>query len=124
MPRPRILRDRLQKNPGLRLGIILLMAPLTGASIDIYVPSLPAITNYFGVSVQLVQWTIPSYLIGYSLSQLFCGALSDAWGRRRLLLIGLALYTGTSLLASYSSNLSTLIILRFMQGLGVAGPGV
>ena len=101
-----------------------MMVPLSGASIDIYVPSLPAITNHFGVPVQLVQWTIPSYLIGYSLAQLFCGALSDAWGRRRLLLAALALYTAASLLASFSSTVSILIILRFVQGLGVAGPGV
>ncbi|HEY5812196.1 MAG TPA: multidrug effflux MFS transporter [Terrimicrobiaceae bacterium] len=100
------------------------MAPLTGASIDIYVPSLPALTNHFGVSAQWIQWTIPSYLIGYSLSQLFCGALSDAWGRRRLLLIGLALYTGASLLASFSPNFWVLITLRFVQGVAVAAPGV
>ena len=119
-----ILLQTLRENRTLRLCIILMMVPLSGASIDIYVPSLPAITNDFGVSVQLVQWTIPSYLIGYSLSQLFCGALSDAWGRRGLLLAGLALYTAASLLASYSSSVSILIFLRFVQGLGVAGPGV
>jgi MFS transporter, DHA1 family, multidrug resistance protein len=119
-----IFLQRLRENRALRLGIILMMVPLSGASIDIYVPSLPAITNHFGVSVQLVQWTIPSYLIGYSLAQLFCGALSDAWGRRRLLLAALALYTAASLLASFSSTVSILIILRFVQGLGVAGPGV
>ena len=119
-----IFLQRLRENRALRLGIILMMVPLSGASIDIYVPSLPAITNDFGVSVQLVQWTIPSYLIGYSLAELFYGALSDAWGRRRLLLAALALYTAASLLASFASTVSILIILRFVQGLGVAGPGV
>lgn len=114
----------LQENRALRLCILLLMVPLTGATIDIYVPSLPAITTYFGVSVQLVQWTIPSYLMGYSLAQLFCGALSDAWGRRTLLIIGLALYTSASLLAVYSSSITALILIRFVQGLGVAAPGV
>jgi Bcr/CflA subfamily drug resistance transporter len=119
-----IFLQRLRDNRALGLGIILMMVPLSGASIDIYVPSLPAITNHFGVSVQFVQWTIPSYLIGYSLAQLFCGALSDAWGRRSLLLAALALYTAASLLASVSSTVSALIFLRFVQGLGVAGPGV
>lgn len=55
----------LRQNLSLRLGILLLMVPLTGATIDIYVPSLPAITEHFGTSVRLVQWTIPSYLVGY-----------------------------------------------------------
>ena len=87
-------------------------------------PSLPAITEHFGVPAQLVQWTIPSYLIGYSLAQLFCGAFSDAWGRRGLLIIGIVLYTGASLLAASASSISVLILMRFVQGLGVAAPGV
>jgi MFS transporter, DHA1 family, multidrug resistance protein len=116
--------EALRQNLALRLGILLLMVPLTGATIDIYVPSLPAITAHFGVSVQLVQWTIPSYLIGYSLAQLFCGALSDGWGRRTLLIIGLGLYTGASWLAAFSPSITILILIRFVQGLGVAAPGV
>jgi DHA1 family bicyclomycin/chloramphenicol resistance-like MFS transporter len=117
-------RLNLQQNRTLRLCILLLMVPLSGATIDIYVPSLPAITNHFGGPVQLVQWTIPSYLIGYSLAQLFCGAFSDAWGRRALLIIGLGLYTGSSLLAASSPSVTVLILVRFLQGLGVAAPGV
>jgi DHA1 family bicyclomycin/chloramphenicol resistance-like MFS transporter len=115
---------RLQHNLTLRLSILLAMVPLTGASIDIYVPSLPAITEHFGVPAQLVQWTIPGYLIGYSLAQLFCGAFSDAWGRRGLLIIGIVLYTAASLLAASASSISMLILMRFVQGLGVAAPGV
>ena len=115
---------RLQRNLTLRLSILLAMVPLTGATIDIYVPSLPAITAHFGVTAQLVQWTIPSYLIGYSLAQLFCGAFSDAWGRRALLIIGIVLYIGASLLAASASSISMLILMRFVQGLGVAAPGV
>ena len=115
---------KLQRNLTLRLFILLAMVPLTGATIDIYVPSLPAITAHFGVPAQLVQWTIPSYLIGYSLAQLFCGALSDAWGRRALLIIGIVLYTGASFLAASASSIGMLILMRFVQGLGVAAPGV
>jgi MFS transporter, DHA1 family, multidrug resistance protein len=115
---------RFQHNLTLRLSILLAMVPLTGATIDIYVPSLPAITEHFGVPAQLVQWTIPSYLIGYSLAQLFCGAFSDAWGRRALLIIGIVLYTGASLLAASASSIGMLIFMRFVQGLGVAAPGV
>ncbi len=115
---------KLQRNLTIRLSILLAMVPLTGATIDIYVPSLPAISTHFGVTAQLVQWTIPSYLIGYSLAQLFCGAFSDAWGRRALLIIGIVLYIGASLLAASASSISMLILLRFVQGLGVAAPGV
>jgi DHA1 family bicyclomycin/chloramphenicol resistance-like MFS transporter len=114
---------KLQRNLTLRLSILLAMVPLSGATIDIYVPSLPAITTHFGVPDQLVQWTIPSYLIGYSLAQFFCGAFSDAWGRRALLIIGIVLYTGASLLAASAFSISMLILMRFAQGLGVGAPG-
>ena len=106
---------RLQRNLTLRLSILLAMVPLTGATIDIYVPSLPAITAHFGVLAQLVQWTIPSYLIGYSLAQLFCGAFSDAWGRRALLIIGIVLYIRASLLAASASSISMLILMRLCR---------
>jgi MFS transporter, DHA1 family, multidrug resistance protein len=119
-----ICLESIRQNVAVRLCILLLMVPLTGATIDIYVPSLPAITNYFGASIQLVQWTIPSYLIGYSIAQLFCGALSDAWGRRGLLLAGMGLYTAASFLAAFSPGITALILIRFVQGLGVAAPGV
>jgi MFS transporter, DHA1 family, multidrug resistance protein len=115
---------KLQRNLTIRLSILLAMVPLTGATIDIYVPSLPAISTHFGVTAQLVQWTIPSYLIGYSLAQLFCGAFSDAWGRRVLLILGMVVYIGASLLAASASSISMLILMRFVQGLGVAAPGV
>jgi MFS transporter, DHA1 family, multidrug resistance protein len=115
---------KLQRNLRIRLSILLAMVPLTGATIDIYVPSLPAISTHFGVTAQLVQWTIPSYLIGYSLAQLFCGAFSDAWGRRVLLILGMVVYIGASLLAASASSISMLILMRFVQGLGVAAPGV
>jgi DHA1 family bicyclomycin/chloramphenicol resistance-like MFS transporter len=87
------------------------MVPLTGATIDIYVPSLPAITTHFGVPVQLVQWTIPSYLIGYSLAQLFCGALSDV-GTKSAPDLGISLYTGASCLAAFSPSIAILIGVR------------
>ncbi len=107
-----------------RLMLILFMAPLTGATVDIYVPSLPSIAHVFQAPISLVQFTIPVYLLGYSVSQIFCGSLSDAIGRRPILLFGLILYIVASLLAPLSPNISTLIAIRFLQGIAVAAPGV
>lgn len=104
--------------------VILLMIPLTGAGIDIYVPSLPAITHDFGVTENLVQLTIPAYLIGYSVAQLFYGALSDAIGRKKLLIAGVIFYIITSVVAPFSHTIYTLIFIRFLQGVGISAPGV
>lgn len=113
-----------QEKPWVRILILMLMVPLTGASIDIYVPSLPAITRDFHTQVQFAQLTVPIYLIGYSLAQVIVGSLSDAMGRRRLLIAGLVIYCLASLLAPLSPSITVLMGIRFIQGIAVSAPGV
>lgn len=72
--------------------LILVLTPMSGATIDLYVPSLPYITDHFSSTKTLVQLTITFYLLGYGLCQTFFGALSDSFGRRGLLIFGLFLY--------------------------------
>ena len=104
--------------------MVLLLVPMTGASIDIYVPSLPNITQALQASTHLVQLTIPLYLLGYGLSQAFCGALSDALGRKSLLMAGLVLFIIASVVVPFSPNVYFLMAMRALQGVGVAAPGV
>lgn len=114
----------IKENRYLRILIILLITPITGATVDIYVPSLPAISTYFNVPTHLVQLTVPSYLVGYSLSQVFCGALSDALGRWKILVIMMIIYILATFSATLSPNIYVLIAIRFIQGIAVAAPGV
>ncbi len=106
------------------LFIALLMTPLSGATIDIYVPSLPAIHHYFRVSNTLVQLTVAVYLFGYGILQIVFGTMSDIFGRKKLLLISLPIYIIVSLLAPFSPNIGILLLLRFLQGVFIAAPGV
>lgn len=112
-----------QKTLSKSVLVILLISVffLLGIAVDLYVPSLPAIEHYFHATRHLVQFTICLYILGYALGQLFVGALSDVYGRRKLLLISAAVFTIVSGLCIVSGNVVVLIIYRLLQGMAVAG---
>ncbi len=102
-----------------RLFILLFMfATLGQLAVDLYLPSLPAISRDFAVSHATAQMTIAVYLLGLGASQLFYGPWSDAVGRRRPLLTGVGLTVFGSLLCCIAPNIHILILGRLLQGLG------
>ncbi|MBN2479568.1 MAG: multidrug effflux MFS transporter [Parachlamydiales bacterium] len=97
---------------------------LLGMAIDLYVPSLPYIANYYKVSPSLVKFTISFYMLGYGFGQMFLGIISDSLGRKKILIFCSILFTIFSLLAVFSKSIYYLNFFRLMQGLSVAGLGV
>src|ERR1700750_1347542 len=96
---------------------IALMTASIAIAIDSMLPALPKI----GQSLHLAdpndaQLVIGVYFLGFGLSQLFFGSLPDTFGRRPILLGGLAFYMITMLAAGWSTSFSMLLILRFAQG--------
>lgn len=89
-------------------------------AMDAYSPAFPAIQADFGTSPGLVQATLATTLIGLSVGQLIVGPLSDRYGRRRPLAIGLAGYVTASVLCSFAWSIEVLIGARFLQGLSAA----
>lgn len=102
------------------LGVLATLGPL---SIDMYLPSLPTIQADLGVSAADVQLTLSSFLIGFSLGQLFYGPLSDRFGRKPVLLSGVLLYAITSLMCAVTASIEALILVRFFQAFG-CGAGI
>lgn len=100
--------------------IALLAIPLSGLSIDVYVPSLPAISQYFKVDKSLVQLSITAYMVGLGLMQLISGGISDSYGRKKPFLIALFLYILATLSITFTENIYQLLVLRFFQGLTMA----
>lgn len=94
---------------------MLMMQPL---STDLYLASLPSLTEVFQVPVSTVQLTLSLFVIGFGLAQLIVGPLSDRYGRRPVLLSGLGLYLFASILCSLASSVNLLIAARFIQALG------
>lgn len=102
-----------------RLFILLFMfATLGQLSVDLYLPSLPAMSHALKASPGLVQLTIAVYLFGVGLSQLAYGPWSDAVGRRKPLLTGVGLTVAGSLLCCLAPNIHILIVGRLLQGVG------
>ncbi|GGK80742.1 multidrug effflux MFS transporter [Mangrovihabitans endophyticus] len=103
------------------LGFLIAIGPLT---IDMYLPSLPSITDDLQISAAAAQLTLTGTLVGLAVGQLLVGPLSDALGRRRPLLAGVAVHIAASLLSAVAPNLVALGTLRVLQGLGAAAAAV
>lgn len=95
------------------LGLLSAFSLLT---FDLYQPSLPYITSYFGTTHSLSQLTLSIYLFVFGITQLIWGPLIDHFGRRRLLPATLLLAVVASLICVFSPNISVLIFGRALQG--------
>lgn len=92
------------------------MGPL---ATDIYIPSMPAMTEYFGTSNTLVQWTVSAYMLSFCFTPLIVGPLSDHIGRKRPILIGILISIIATVLCFLSHHIYFLIFARFLQGIGL-----
>jgi DHA1 family bicyclomycin/chloramphenicol resistance-like MFS transporter len=101
------------------LGALTAMGPL---AIDMYLPALPEIARELGVPVASVQRSLPSYFIGIAFGQLFYGPLSDRFGRKPALYVGLVIFVGASLGCAFATDVTQLILFRFLQALGGCAP--
>ncbi|HEY5979334.1 MAG TPA: multidrug effflux MFS transporter [Microlunatus sp.] len=112
-------RDQHPRRTIIVLGMLSTFGPI---SLDLYLPSLPELATDLGTSTSSAQLTITACLLGLAVGQLIAGPLSDQFGRRRPLLIGLVCYLLTSLACAFAPTIELLLVLRLLQGLsGAAG---
>jgi DHA1 family bicyclomycin/chloramphenicol resistance-like MFS transporter len=98
---------------------------LHALAIDSMLPALPVIGREFAVADQnRLQWIVTAFVMGAGAGQLIYGPLSDRFGRRPVLLVGLVLYVALSLIASLAPRLELLLAARVLQGLAVAASSV
>lgn len=115
----------IERRPGLLTLLLAALTGLTALSIDMSLPAMPQLQQSFDAGVSAVQLTLSIFLAGFALGQVFCGPLSDRWGRRPVLLAGLALFTVAGFACAASSSLPMLLAARFVQGAGASvGPVV
>lgn len=101
------------------LGVLTATGPL---ATDMYLPAFPQITAEFGATEAQIQLTLTAIMLGLAVGQLVIGPMSDAWGRRVPLLIGVAVFTVTSVLCVFVPSVTAFVALRFLQGVaGAAG---
>jgi MFS transporter, DHA1 family, multidrug resistance protein len=109
---------------GRALPTLLLVLTVFGPiSMDLYLPALPALTVEMGAVTSVAQLTVTACLIGLAAGQLIAGPLSDRYGRRGILLIGVVAYIATSALCAVSPSIELLIVARVVQGLA-GGVGI
>lgn len=97
------------------LGLLAAFGPM---SVDMYLPSLPAIGRDLSATPAAVQLTLSAFFVGFAIGQLVYGPLSDRYGRRPMLLSGIALYVATSALCALSPDVDNLIAYRLLHALG------
>ncbi len=107
------------------LLVTLVLGGLTATpplAMDMYLPALPQVTEALTAPAATVQLTLTACLAGMALGQLVVGPMSDRWGRRRPLLIGLAVYVLATALCALAPTVEFLVAFRLAQGLaGAAG---
>ena len=89
-------------------------------AVNTYIPGFYIIAEEYGVTLPVVQQSLTLYLMAFAIGTLFCGALSDTFGRRRVLLNGMILFALASIGAMTSPNIYMLFFWRVVQGLGAA----
>ncbi len=99
------------------LTLLLGIQPVTT---DLYLPALPTLQLDLDTSIAAAQLTLSALIISFGLGQLVCGPLSDRFGRRPVLLFGLALYAMASLAGAASVSIGSLIAWRVLQGAAMA----
>lgn len=87
-------------------------------SFDLYIPTLPSIAEWFSTTEEYAKLTVSAGIVGSSLFTLILGPLSDAIGRRRILVSAQALFCVSSFIAAFSPSIQFLMVIRFLQGVG------
>lgn len=103
------------------LGALIAVAPL---AMDIYLASMPSMTRALAATPEQVQLTLSLYMYAWGASQLFSGPLSDRFGRRPLLIAGLAVFTIASAVCAASRSIEMLIAARIVQAFSMAAVAV
>ena len=104
------------------LTALVALGPL---STDMYLPALPTLMRAFGAGVAPAQFTLSVFLMGFAFGQLLIGPLSDRFGRRPVLLWGMALYAVASVVCATAGDFQQLTAARLFQALGACcGPVV
>jgi MFS transporter, DHA1 family, multidrug resistance protein len=102
--------------PGLVVLVLSLLLGIQPVTTDLYLPALPALTEGFGAPVTQAQLTLTALLLAFGVSQLIWGPLSDRFGRRPILLLGLAAYTLAGVGCALAPSMAMLIVWRTVQG--------
>ena len=93
-----------------------MLAALAPLATDMYLPALPVMTAAFGVGASTVQLSLTMTMIGMAVGPLFAGPISDHWGRKRPLCIGMFFFSLATVGCVMSGDIASFLAFRFLQG--------
>jgi len=117
-----ILKFNLEKNEAVFITFLALLGATPPLSTDMYLAAIPKIALEWGFRREIINLSLVMWFVSFSISLLIFGPLSDRFGRKPVLLGGLMLFVGSSIMCSLSTNPVQLIIFRIFQGMGAASP--
>lgn len=98
--------------------VLILISTISPLSMNIYLPSMAGMVGDFSTSAAMVQLTISLFLVSVAVSQIFIGPLSDRFGRRPLVLWGMAIYIAATIACLFAPTIEALIATRIVQAIG------
>ncbi|ODT49877.1 multidrug effflux MFS transporter [Devosia sp. 63-57] len=103
------------------IALIAALMALNALAIDVMLPALPYMGEALGISSENErQFVVSSYMLGMGIAVLAFGPLTDRFGRRGPLLVGVGIYVVAVIIAAFAPNFAILLVLRFIQGMGAA----
>jgi len=106
------------------VALLVALGSFGSLTMSIYTPVMPSVGADLGAGSDSVKLTLTTYMLGFAVGQLFYGPLSDRYGRRPVLLVGVSFFIVTTLACSLAPSIGSLIGLRVLQGLGAASGAV
>jgi MFS transporter, DHA1 family, multidrug resistance protein len=105
------------------LALLAALVALGPLSVDVYLPAMPTMMKALGTDIRHMHLTLSAYLTGFALFHLACGPLADRFGRKPILFGGTVLFVVACVGCSLSTSIETLLLFRFIQGVGACvGP--
>ncbi|WP_163557832.1 multidrug effflux MFS transporter [Halomonas sp. NO4] len=105
------------------VAVLAALTALGPLATDMYLPAMPAMAEALDTGPDQVQLTLSLYMAGFALAQLFCGPVSDRFGRKPVMIAGITLFLLASLLCAFARSIEWLLVGRFLQAFGgAAGP--
>jgi MFS transporter, DHA1 family, multidrug resistance protein len=105
-------------------ALLVALGSFGSLTMSIYTPVMPSVGADLGAGSDSVKLTLTTYMLGFAVGQLFYGPMSDRYGRRPVLLVGVSFFIATTLACSLAPSIGSLIGLRVLQGLGAASGAV
>lgn len=114
------MRNLGENHQGFSTLLALLLIPLSGFATDIYLPSLPAMAKDLDVTAGAIQLSLVFFMFSLGVSQIFIGSILDSFGRFKISIVSLAVFSATSFVIAFMPNIYIIYAMRIIQGIAIA----